>query len=59
MCDVLFIVDVLLIPFSMLSESEKIKNVCFESILSTISNISPIASAFAVKVDAILTILNF
>jgi hypothetical protein len=58
MCDVLFIVDVLLIPFRTLSESEKITTFCFESIFSTMSSVSPIASASAVKVDAILAILN-
>jgi hypothetical protein len=59
MCDVLFIVDVLLIPFSKLSESEKITKFCCESIFSTISSVSPSANASVVKVDAILDILNF
>jgi hypothetical protein len=54
----LFIVDVLLIPFSTLSESEKIAKFCFESILSIIISVSPIAIASAVKVDAILAIMK-
>jgi hypothetical protein len=44
MFDVLFIVDVLLIPFRPLSESEKITKFCSESIFSTISSVSPTAS---------------
>jgi hypothetical protein len=59
MCDVLFIVDVLLIPFSTLSGSMTITKFCFQSILSMISSVSPIASAFVVSEDAILAILNF
>jgi hypothetical protein len=42
-----------------LSESEKMTKFCSESIFSMISSDSPIACAFAVKVDAILDILNF
>jgi hypothetical protein len=59
MCDVLFIVDVVLIPFSTLSGSEKITKLSSESIFSMISSVSPVATAFAVKVDAILANLNF
>jgi hypothetical protein len=54
MCDVLFIVDVLLISFSTLSESEKIAEFCSESIFSMISSVSPFASSSAVKVDSTL-----
>jgi hypothetical protein len=50
----------LLIPFSTLSESEKITKLCSESIFFfKISNYSLIASASAVNVDAILAIHNF
>jgi hypothetical protein len=59
MCDVLFIVEDLLIPFSTLAESENITKFCSESIFSTISGVSPFASASAVKVGTILAILNF
>jgi hypothetical protein len=59
MCGVFFIVDVLLIHFGTLSESEKVTKFCSESIFSMISGVPPIASASAVKVDAILAILNF
>jgi hypothetical protein len=58
MCDVLFIVDVLLIPFSTLSESEKVTKFCSEIIFSIISSVLPNASDAAVNVDAILAILN-
>jgi hypothetical protein len=59
MCDVLLIVEELLIPFNALAESEKIMTFCSEYIFSTISNVLPIASLSAVDVDAILAILNF
>jgi hypothetical protein len=59
MCDVLLIVEELLIPFITLSESEKITKFCSKSIFSMISSVSPIASASALKVDAILAILTF
>jgi hypothetical protein len=59
MCDVLFIVDVVLIHFSTLFESEKITKFCSEFIFSMISGVSPIAIASTVKVDAVLAILNF
>jgi hypothetical protein len=59
MRDVLFIVNVLLISFSTLSESEKITKFCSEIIFPMISGVSPIASASAEEVDAILAILNF
>jgi hypothetical protein len=54
MCDVLLIVEELLIPFNTLAESEKIVKLCSKSIFSMISSVSPIASASAVNVDAIL-----
>jgi hypothetical protein len=50
----LFIVEVLLIPFSALSETEKIKKFSSESISSMISSVSSIAGVSAVNV-----ILNF
>jgi hypothetical protein len=53
MFDVLFIVDVLLIPFSTLSESKKIIKFCSVPIFSTISSVSSIASGSGVNVDAI------
>jgi hypothetical protein len=59
MCDVLLIVEELLIPFNTLAESEEIMKFCSESIFSIISSVSAIASASAVNVDAILDILNF
>jgi hypothetical protein len=59
MCDMLFIVDVLQIPFIKLSESEKITKVCSEFIFSLISTVSPIDSASVVKVDAILADLSY
>jgi hypothetical protein len=59
MCDMLFTVDVSLIPFSMFSESKKITKFCSESIFSIISSVSPIDSASAMNVDAILALLYF
>jgi hypothetical protein len=57
---VLFTVAVLLlIPFSTLSESQKITKFYSEYIFCTIYSVSPIASASAVNVDAILAIPNF
>jgi predicted component of viral defense system (DUF524 family) len=53
MCDVLFILKELLIPFNTLGESEKIMKFCSKSIFSMISIVSPIVSASAVNVDAI------
>jgi hypothetical protein len=50
----LFIVDVLQIPFTTLSESEKITKFCSEFIFSLISSVSQNASVSVVKVDAIL-----
>jgi hypothetical protein len=44
MCDVLLILDVLLIRFSTLSECEKIMKFCSESIFSVISSVTPLAS---------------
>jgi hypothetical protein len=44
MCNVLFIVDVLLIRFSALSESKENTKFCSESVFSMISSVSPIAS---------------
>jgi hypothetical protein len=49
----------LLILFNTLSVSEKIIKFCSESILSMSSSVLPIASAYAVNVEAILDILNF
>lgn len=59
MCDLLFIVDALLIPFSTLSESEKMTKFCSESTFWMIFSVTLIANASAVKVDAIVAILNF
>jgi hypothetical protein len=53
MCDVLFIVQELLMPCNTLAESEKIMTFCSESILSMMYSVSPIAGASAVNVDAI------
>jgi hypothetical protein len=58
MCDVLFIVQALLMPCNTLAESEKIMKFCSESILSMVSCVPPIANASAMNVDAILAILN-
>jgi hypothetical protein len=61
MCHALFIVDVLLIPLNMLSESKKIMRFCSEYIFSLSSSVPPTATATAsaVIVDAILAILTF
>jgi hypothetical protein len=59
MCDVVLIVDELLIPFNTLAESEKIMKFCSEYIFSIISSVSPIACASAMNVDAILAIVKF
>jgi hypothetical protein len=55
----LFILEELLIPFNTLAESKKIIQFCSESIFSIISRVSPVASASAVNVDAIMEKHNF
>jgi Zn-dependent protease len=59
MCDVLPIVQQLLIPFNTLDGSGKIMKFFYESIFSMISSVLPIATASVVNVGAILAILNF
>jgi hypothetical protein len=55
----LFNVYLLRIPFGTLSEPEEITKFCSKSIFSMIFSVSPVASVSAMKVDAILAILNF
>jgi hypothetical protein len=59
MCDALFIIKELLIPFNTLAESEKFMKFCSESIILMIYSVSTIAKASAVNVDNILAIPNF
>jgi hypothetical protein len=59
MCDVLFIVEELLITCNTLAESEKITKFCSEFMFSMIYNVSLISNASGVIVDAVFHILNF